>query len=302
MTCWQCGAALPPDVGFCRACSAFVRPRNAPLTRPAETTTSPEAPGSPTPTDLGAAPPPLAGSAWHEMPPRAGAQQMAWSPAVPRTALTESPPNGSRSPATAAPATWPVGPTARSGFGSGTSGPSSSVGDVVALAGTGFVLISMFLTWYSVTVTALGVQFYESVERALFARLFPQAGAGLGGFTGPITYSVSALAKEAGGWRWAILVVSIVLLLEIVLAIGSGVAKQASPMWPHGAILLALSVTNLILVGAAFFSLPYGGTPAAYLSVSHGIGAYVALVAALLACGGAVARIFTGSPGSSTSR
>jgi hypothetical protein len=160
----------------------------------------------------------------------------------------------------------------------------------------------MFLTWYSVTVTAVGMQFYESVERALFARLFPQAAAGLGSFTGPLTYSVSPLAKEAGGWRWAILVVSIVLLLEVLLAIGSGVAKQASPTWPHAAILLALSVTNLILVAAAFFSLPYSGAPAAYLSVSHGIGAYFALVAALIACGGAVARILKGSPGAASSR
>jgi hypothetical protein len=45
------------------------------------------------------------------------------------------------------------------------------------------VLISTFLTWYSVTLTSLGVQFYESLERALFSRLFPQIAAGLGVLT-----------------------------------------------------------------------------------------------------------------------
>jgi len=38
MTCWQCGAPYPPDVGFCRACGAFVRPRNAPVNGPGATT------------------------------------------------------------------------------------------------------------------------------------------------------------------------------------------------------------------------------------------------------------------------
>jgi hypothetical protein len=95
------------------------------------------------------------------------------------------------------------------------------VGDVVAAAGTGLVLISTFLTWYSVTLTSLGVQFYESLERALFSRLFPQIAAGLGGLTGPLTFSVSVLGKGAGGWRWAILVVSIVLLLEVIVRIPS---------------------------------------------------------------------------------
>ncbi len=164
----------------------------------------------------------------------------------------------------------------------------------MVVAATGGVLLSLLLTWYSVTITAVGMQFYQSLERALLYRLFPAAASGVGGLSGPLTFSVSALSKEAGGWRWAILVVSIVLILEVLLAIGSGVARQAAPSWPHAAILLALCVVNLVLVGAAFFNLPYSDVPSSYISVSHGFGSYLGLAAALVALGGAVARILRG--------
>ena len=145
------------------------------------------------------------------------------------------------------------------------------------MAATGGMLLSLLLTWYSVTITAVGMQFYQSFKRALLYRLFPAAASGVGGLSGPLTISVSALSKEAGGWRWAILVVSIVLILEVLLAIGSGVARQAAPSWPHATILLALCVVNLVLVGAAFFNLPYSDVPSSYISVSHGVGSYLGL-------------------------
>ena len=265
MTCWQCGASYPPDVGFCRACGAFVRPRNAPVNGPGATT--------------------------------AGALQV---PVVAPPASGSSPRSSASWPAASA-ATWtPQSSMARSGIPSSASGPNSVVGDVVAAAGTGLVLISTFLTWYSVTLTSLGVQFYESLERALFSRLFPQIAAGLGGLTGPLTFSVSVLGKGAGGWRWAILVESIVLLLEVIVAISSGTTGQASPGWPHAAVLLILTIASLVLVVAAFFSPPYGGTAAGYLTVGHGIGAYLGLLGGLVACGGAVAGLVKSSPGADT--
>jgi len=165
------------------------------------------------------------------------------------------------------------------------------VGDVLAAAGTGILLISMWLSWYSVTITPEGVRFFESLERAFLSRLFPQVASGLGSLTGPLTSSVSALGEGAGGWRWAILVVAIILMLEVLIAISSGVTKQALPTWPHASVLLVLSVANLILVTAAFFDLPYGGAPAAYLTVSRGVGAYIGLLAALVAFAGAVTRL-----------
>jgi len=173
------------------------------------------------------------------------------------------------------------------------------VSDVVAAAGTAFVLISLLLTWYRVTITAAGLQYVESLERALFPSLYPRVAAGLGGI-GPFTTSVSALGKGAGGWRWTILVVSSVLLLEILLATSSGATKQSSPSGPHGAILLVLTVANLILVAAAFFNLPFGGAPAAYMTVARGFGAYLGLLAGLVACGGAVAGLVKSSPGASS--
>ncbi len=169
------------------------------------------------------------------------------------------------------------------------------MGDVLAAAGAGLVLISMFLTWYSVTLTTLGVQFYETLERALFARLFPQIANAFGGITGPLTFSVPALGSGAGGWRWAILVVSIILLLEVLLAISASTKSQSSPTWPHTGIVLVLAVTLLILVAVAFFSMPYGGTPSSYVTVASGVGAYVGLLAALLACLGAVTGLVKSS-------
>jgi hypothetical protein len=183
----------------------------------------------------------------------------------------------------------------RPGIASTGTVPYSATGDVVAAVGAGFVLISMFLTWYRVTISVLGVQFYESLERAFLSRLFPQIAAGLGGISGPLTFSVPALGAGAGGWRWAILVVLIVLLLEVLLAISSATASQSPPTWPHTGILLLLSVTDLVLVAVAFFSLPYSSAPAGYLSATPGLGAYLGLLAALVACGGAVAGLVKSS-------
>lgn len=59
-----------------------------------------------------------------------------------------------------------------------------------------------------------------------------------------------------------------------------------------------MSVGELVLVLVAFFSLPYSSAPSSYLNVAPGVGAYVGLVAALVACGGAVAGVARSSPGS----
>jgi len=300
MTCWQCGAPLPPDAGFCRACGAFLRPRNAPVNRPSATTPpAPQTPRGPH-SDLGANPPPNSNVSGYASPPpfanRSTTSSFDGPAMVSRTPATDATPSTVR-PVSPTAAWAPPSPTARPGIVSSGPVSNSTVGDVLAAAGTGFVLVSTLLTWYSVTMTPLGVQFYQSLERAFLARLFPQAAAGLGGLTGPLTLSISALDSAAGGWRWAILVVSIITLLEVLLAIGSGATRQPSPAWPHTAVLLVLTVANLVLVVAAFISLPYGGTPATYLIVTHGIGAYLGLVAAFVACGGAVARLVNGSPG-----
>ena len=73
-----------------------------------------------------------------------------------------------------------------------------------------------------------------------------------------------------------------------------GVARQVAPLWPHAATILVLTVANLVLVVAAFFDQPFNEVPSAYLSVSHGIGAYLGLAAGLVALGGAIARLAKG--------
>ena len=92
---------------------------------------------------------------------------------------------------------------------------------------------------------------------------------------------------------------SIVLLVEVLLAISTSTRIQSAPGWPHTGVLLLLSVANLVLVLAAFFSMPYGSTPATYVTVAPGVGAYVGLVAALLACAGAVTGVIKNSPAAS---
>ena len=296
MTCWQCGAALPPDVGFCRACGAFVRPRSMPGNRYGATTShAPQTPSMPIADDTAAQA--SSPSAVGPRPPSAVGSTPAWADGP---ASTPPPPYGVAAPATS----WPTGPTtwssapSRSQAGIASTGidSDSTLADVLAGVGTGFVLISMLLTWYSVTITPLGVEFFESLERALFSRLFPQISGGLGGLSGPLTMSVSPLDKAAGGWRWAILVVSIIILLEVLLAVSSGAAKSSASSWPHTGVLLVLTVANLFLTLAAFVSLPYGGTPTGYLIVTRGVGAYLGLVAALVACGGVVSVLVKSSP------
>lgn len=259
MTCWQCGTPLPPDVGFCRACGAFVRPRSMPA---ATLTVAPDEQA------------PAVG-----FPPRASgaARSEPWSIA-PVVTHAPAPPISSRSVA-------PV-----------------ITGDVLAAAGAVLTLLSLFLTWYKVTLTPLGVQFYESIERAFLSRLFPQISDSLGSLRGPLTFSVPALGSSAGGWRWAILVVSLVVVLEVLLAISSSTFSQSSPDWPHGGVLLVLSVADLILVIAAFFRVPYGSVPSAYVTAVPSVGVYLALFAAFLAFAGAVAVVARGHSDTMTSR
>ena len=206
MSCWQCGAPLPPDVGFCRTCGAFVRPRSVPVNRPGLTTpVAPQTPAGSFP-DVAAAPPLSSSAPGFELSPPFSTRSTPSS--VGGAAAVSSVPGTAATPSTswpAAPATAWLSPssTARPGSASAGVATNSNVGDVFAGVGTGFVLISLLLTWYRVTITPLGVQFLESLERALFSRLFPQAAAGLGGLTGPLTLSLSALDRAAGGWRWA---------------------------------------------------------------------------------------------------
>lgn len=253
MSCWQCGASLPPDVGFCRACGALVRPRSA----PPSTTATPLQQSSVVSTG---APRASGASATWQSPTAAG-----WSGTVPVAATPQA-------------ATRPMG------------------GDVVCMAGSGFVLASLFLSWYNVTLTALGVRFFASLEQAFLARLFPRVAAGLGGLTGPLSSSVSALGEGAGGWRWAILVVSIVVILETLLAISSGAATRSPSPWPHTVVQLVLTIAEFVLVIAAFFNVPYGNVPSAYMTVGHGFGSYLGLFASLIACGGACVAWLGASP------
>jgi len=283
MTCWQCGEPLPPDVGFCRACRAFVRPRSAPLIRPGFATGAPQEPLRTAPDVAGMAPASSVPAGLESTP------QFSASPTLSISRLA--------APAAA----WSSSSsTLRPRIASSGGGRNRNISDGLVVVGTAFVLISLLLTWYRVTITPLGVQFFESIERAFLSRLFPQAAAGLGGITGPLTLSVSPLDKAAGGWRWAVLVVSIVILLEVLLAVSSGVTRQPVATWPHSAILLVLTVANLFLVIAAFVDLPYGATPAGYLTVTRGLGAYLGLLAGLVACGGTLAVLVKSSVGEGT--
>ena len=146
MTCWQCGAPLPPDVGFCRACGAFVRPRSGPVNTPGFTVRSPQSP--PGPLSERAAPSPSSSASESAATLSGATPSTAWPPAAPVAAW------GSSSSA------------AHAGTLSSGLGQRSNLSDLLAGVGAGFVLISLLLTWYSVTITPLGVQFFESNSSA----------------------------------------------------------------------------------------------------------------------------------------
>ena len=255
MTCWQCGAPLPPDAGFCRGCGAFARPRNVVGNSPG--TSQPGLSQSPV------ALPPAAVSARTPSP---------WL-------------------ATSAPAS----PALRPGAVPSELAPASMLGDVLVAAGAGFVVISLFLTWYSVTLTTVGVQFYDRSNGPVFplsadCQQFRRAYG---------THDVLGVGTRIGSRRLAVgdpcrvdrpLAGSVAGdQFEHEKSVPFGLASHADPPRP-----------------GSYESHPCRrglSEPALWRHVvqrcamrAPGIGAYLGFLAALVACGGAIAGLVKSRP------
>ena len=182
-----------------------MRPRSVPVNRLGVTTPGAARTPSGSTADDVAAPPPSSSVAGFEPAPVFAARSTPLSIRGSATALpapaTAATPSTSWLPAPRGGSVLPSS-TTRAGITSSGAGPNSGLGDVLAGSGTGIVLISMFLTWYRVTITPLGVQFFESLERALFSRLFPQGRGGLGRAHG--TVDALGVGARQGGRRMAL--------------------------------------------------------------------------------------------------
>ena len=138
-------------------------------------------------------------------------------------------------------------------------------GDLIVLVGTVVVFVSLYLPWYSISLSG-------------FASLYS------GGAIG----SISALGDGAGGWRFLILVVCLVIVGYVFLRTMSSRGLRL-PL-PHWQLVTVLTGLNLLLVLIAFLVKPGGGSTVSGLSISWDYGAYLALGAAALAVAGAVIR------------
>jgi hypothetical protein len=116
------------------------------------------------------------------------------------------------------------------------------------------VLISLFLPWFSGSYVSIGA-----------------------------SSSGSESGTDAHGWLWLVFVVVLAILAYLVIAAGFRVLPFRSPL-RHDQLLLAATSLNLALVFIGFLLKPstYGIEG---LSISWSVGAFLALIAAIVAVG-----------------
>jgi hypothetical protein len=124
------------------------------------------------------------------------------------------------------------------------------------------LLISLFLPWFTVSVST----------------------AGFGNLVKGGTVSASGSGTDAHGYLWLVFVLGLAIVAFLVLRAGFSQLPFQLPLGPDMLLLIATGI-NLVLVLVAFFFKPGGsdllGTG---VSVSWAWGAFVGLVAAIAAC------------------
>lgn len=137
-----------------------------------------------------------------------------------------------------------------------------SLGDRIAGVATVVLFITLFLPWYTVSISST---------------------VGIGG-----SASTSALGAGAGGWRYLILILCIAIAGYLALRAVSPKPLQLPA--PHWQILGAAVGLNALLTLLAFLLKPSVGpiTIPVGVSVSWSYGAFLGLIAALVAGAGAV--------------
>jgi zinc-ribbon domain len=132
------------------------------------------------------------------------------------------------------------------------------IGDYVAMGASVLLFITLFLTWYSAT----GEDDAGNV----------------------ITVSTSAVGQYSGGFRFLILVMAIMILLY--LFVRTMTPRGLRLPLPHWQVLTALLGVQFLLTLLAFLLKPDAGG----VGVSWEYGAYIGLVASVIAVGGGIFR------------
>lgn len=272
MNCSKCGSAVAPDAGFCRNCGAIFRGKAA------TATLIPAAPAQGPPPPVAGPEPkqPVLADAGYWAPPEA---HVPGAPSLEQGYAQPSAPNrypthvgGGLPPGAQTVASW--GPAAN---GLGAMLTISDVRatrrlqaiDLAACFGAVAAGGSLFIAWYQISFNISGVS---------------------------ASISTTALGRLAGGWRWSILLISIAVLVELLVAV---VVSRSSRTveWPHRSILAVLCAANLAAVVAAMIASPFNnGASYGLMAASLGPGAYVGFIGALVAMIAAALRLFTGPP------
>jgi hypothetical protein len=185
----------------------------------------------------------------------------------------------------------PSGDVPQSREGTALAGTRSPVdfrrlrpGDLIAGIASFLVLISLFIPWYSFAASADSA----SANATLAQQQLMLAVCGdqpvVCESNVPPQFSVTALGGGAGGWRFLVLVVAIIVVLY-VLSRTLDVVVQAVPY--HWQVLVGLTAFQGLLVLIAFFANPLG-ILGSLGSSSWAFGAFLALITAIAAVVGAL--------------
>ena len=169
----------------------------------------------------------------------------------------------------------------------------TNTGDLVTLLGSVVVAVALFLDWYTVTITAAGAGYLQRTLQGLSIAIFGHSLPGIGsGFPASgFSVSFSALNHDAGGWRWAILVLACLGALEAVLALLTRASSGGPLSWPHAPLAALIAWVNFVLVGLSLLVRPPIALPSQYASIGIAYGAYLGLVASLAAAAGATSLV-----------
>ena len=166
---------------------------------------------------------------------------------------------GITNPVTNAPAWTPVSGSA--GHAAASSGYNFdarrwTLSDKIAGVASLVVLISLFLPWFSGSVSS---------DNSL----------------GLTAQSGSESGTDAHGWLWLVFIISLLILAYLVVVAGYQALPFKSPL-RHDQLLLVAAGVNLLLVFIGFLLKPstYG---IAGVSIGWSIGAFLALIAAIVA-------------------
>lgn len=185
----------------------------------------------------------------------------------------------------------PSGDVPQSREGTALAGTRSPVdfrrlrpGDLIAGIASFLVLISLFIPWYSFAASADSA----SANATLAQQQLMLAVCGdqpvVCESNVPPQFSVTALGGGAGGWRFLVFVVAIIVVLY-VLSRTLDVVVQAVPY--HWQVLVGLTAFQGLLVLIAFFANPLG-ILGSLGSSSWAFGAFLALITAIAAVVGAL--------------